>query len=59
MKISEAARHLAQRHGLSSDWLNDAVEGLLPSGTGAPKEVLSVRGLSVLVQYRLLRVKQI
>ncbi len=49
MKIYEAARHLAQRHGLPSDWLNDAVKGLLPSGTGAPKEVLSVRGLSVLV----------
>ncbi len=49
MKIYEAAHYLVQRHGLPSDWLNDAVIGLISSGTGVPRYVLSVRGISVLV----------
>lgn len=49
MKIYEVAQTIGQKHNLPTDWLNDAVKGLLPSSLGAPIEVLSVPGLSVLV----------
>ncbi|MDA8025217.1 MAG: DUF6036 family nucleotidyltransferase [Actinomycetota bacterium] len=49
MKIYDAARAIAQRHNLESDWLNDAVKGLLPVHPGVPVEVLTVPGITVLV----------
>lgn len=49
MIIYDAAHRIANEMGLEEDWLNDAVKGLVPPGDPAPREVLSVPGLTVLV----------
>lgn len=56
--IYQAARRVASRHeGLTDDWVNDAVKGLLPSGADSrARVVLDVPGLTVSVpppRYRL------
>ena len=47
--VYDAARVVAERHGLKPDWLNDGVKGLLPGPDEAPREVLDLHGLSVSV----------
>lgn len=45
--VNEAIRHVAGQHGLSDDWINDAVKGFLPGNDTNIRVVLEVAGLRV------------
>jgi len=46
-QVRTAAERVAQVHGLSADWLNDAVKGFLPPGVPASRLLMEVPGLRV------------
>jgi hypothetical protein len=45
--VRSAARVIAERHGLSDDWLNDAVKGFLPGPDPAAERYFAGEALSV------------
>jgi hypothetical protein len=47
--VYDAARTVAQRHGLADDWVNDAVKGFLPGDDPNATTVFERPGLSVRV----------
>lgn len=47
--VYEAAREVAEEHGLPEDWLNDGVKGLLPGTDRDAREILELPGINVSV----------